>query len=207
MSRNQGTDPPGGSRQTDAILKVTLELLVEGGNRAVTTDSVAERASVSKSTIYRRWRSRSALVVAAAGQLMAPVDVPDLGSVQDELRYLLEHRLAQYQVPAIGPVMSAIIGAAAEDEEVRELFQAWVNSEREATHAVIRRAADRGELNSDIDTDALATIAGAPMFHRSVVEGRSPDQKLVDGIVRLLESFLNTPRAGRPATAGKGTAR
>lgn len=49
----------------DQILAVALEMLREHGYGALTLDAVAERAGVAKTTIYRRWPSKSALVAAA----------------------------------------------------------------------------------------------------------------------------------------------
>jgi AcrR family transcriptional regulator len=40
-------------------------MLREGGYRSVTLDAVAERAGVAKTTLYRRWPSKSALLAAA----------------------------------------------------------------------------------------------------------------------------------------------
>jgi AcrR family transcriptional regulator len=49
----------------DEILAVTREMLREGGYRALTLDTVAVHAGVAKTTLYRRWPSKSALVAAA----------------------------------------------------------------------------------------------------------------------------------------------
>lgn len=49
----------------DQILGVALEMLREHGYGALTVDAVAERAGVAKTTVYRRWPSKSALIAAA----------------------------------------------------------------------------------------------------------------------------------------------
>ena len=48
-------------------------MLREGGYGALTVDAVAERAGVAKTTLYRRWPSKSTLVAAA----LAPADADD----------------------------------------------------------------------------------------------------------------------------------
>lgn len=53
----------------DEILAVALEMLRESGYGALTVDAVAEHAGVAKTTVYRRWPSKSALVTAAVAPL------------------------------------------------------------------------------------------------------------------------------------------
>ena len=55
--RREGTD--------EEILSVARKLLAERGYRELTVDAVAERAGVAKTTVYRRWPSKGALVGAA----------------------------------------------------------------------------------------------------------------------------------------------
>ncbi len=64
------TAPPDPRRRSDAshaaILAATVELLEEGGYRALTIEGVARRAGVGKQTIYRWWDgSKAALVLEA----------------------------------------------------------------------------------------------------------------------------------------------
>jgi AcrR family transcriptional regulator len=185
----RGERLPPGRHQTDAILRATLDLLREGGHGAVTTDSVASRAGVSKATIYRRWRSRSELIVAAAKQLMAPVEVPDLGDFRAEVTFLMSRRLEQYQSEGVGGVLSSVIGASIEDPQVRKLFSDWVLTQEATNGEMISRAIRRGELSADADRDNIVTLIGAPLFYRLVVEGRKPDRSLMDTVLQLLETF------------------
>ena len=47
------------------ILRATRELLDQNGYAAFNVDVVAERTGIAKTTIYRRWPTRGALVAAA----------------------------------------------------------------------------------------------------------------------------------------------
>ena len=47
------------------ILGVAYEVLVERGYEGITFEEVARRAKASKPTLYRRWKSKRDLVVAA----------------------------------------------------------------------------------------------------------------------------------------------
>ena len=73
---------PSGARSArihELLLKVTGQLLDEGGLPAATVDAIAARSGVSKMTIYNHWPSRIAIAASAFARLMgAAVPVPDV---------------------------------------------------------------------------------------------------------------------------------
>src|SRR5690606_37400559 len=61
------------------ILDATLDVLAEVGASGLTMDLVAARAGSGKGAIYRRWESKSDLVVDAIAQLKrGHIDLPNL---------------------------------------------------------------------------------------------------------------------------------
>src|SRR5712675_1799045 len=60
-----GPGRPRRSATGHAILKATRELLAQGGVHGLTVEGVAERSGIAKTTIYRRWRSKEDLALAA----------------------------------------------------------------------------------------------------------------------------------------------
>jgi AcrR family transcriptional regulator len=193
-----GESPPvtGGVRTTTTkqaregkVLDSVLDLLREGGYRAVTTGAVAARAGVSKETIYRTWRNKSELVVAALGVVLQPLDVPDLGSLELELVWLQEQRLKQYEQADTGRLLASLIGATAQDQLLAESFRRWARHQRTINTRIFQRAIERGELKLDCPIDNLVTLLAAPMAFRLVWEGRIPDHGLIDAVVQCLLSF------------------
>ena len=84
-----GTSRPGGrsERVRSNVLAATQELLAEGGYDALRVDDVATRAGVHKTTVYRRWPTKAALVMAVLDSRSAErVPVPDTGSLEGDLR-------------------------------------------------------------------------------------------------------------------------
>ena len=65
---SRGPGRPRDARHDQAILAATLEILQEQGYGGLTIEGVAARAGVGRPTIYRRWPSKPALVVAALVQ-------------------------------------------------------------------------------------------------------------------------------------------
>src|SRR5688500_17055204 len=73
----------------DEILAVTLAMLRESGYGALTVDTVAELSGVAKTTLYRRWPSKSALVAAAIAPLTNESEANDVEGILRETTALL----------------------------------------------------------------------------------------------------------------------
>ncbi|MGH3249711.1 MAG: TetR family transcriptional regulator [Trebonia sp.] len=82
---------------SDAILAAAITLLESGGYEAVQVREVARRAHVSLASIYRRYKTREDLIVAAlelwtAGHSLAPLSVAPPGeSLYDGLMRIFRH--------------------------------------------------------------------------------------------------------------------
>lgn len=56
---------PRSEKTKQAILSAAYDLLLENGFGAVTIEKIAERAGVSKATIYKWWSNKAAVVMDA----------------------------------------------------------------------------------------------------------------------------------------------
>lgn len=109
--------PRGRPRRAGAdeeILAVALALLREKGYRELNVDEVAERAGVAKTTVYRRWPTKGALVAAALAPL-APASDGDLASVLREAATLL------HLIDGVDDLEVVRAVAAAQRRRIREL--------------------------------------------------------------------------------------
>ncbi|SFQ33899.1 transcriptional regulator, TetR family [Variovorax sp. 770b2] len=90
-----------GAALNEALLEAAWAELEKHGYASFTMEGVAQRAGTSRPVLSRRWVNRAELAVAAIGHYFAlhPVDVPDLGSVRDELALLLR-KWSQRATPA-----------------------------------------------------------------------------------------------------------
>ena len=73
------------------ILEATQDLLIEAGYGGTTIAAVADRAHCGKSAIYRRWETKVDLVVAAVRASQIPPEVPDTGSLREDLLAAASH--------------------------------------------------------------------------------------------------------------------
>ena len=108
-------------RSKEAVLGVTYKLLSEGGIGGVSIDEVSRRSGVSKTTIYRHWPSRSALLLDACSKIGTPPEVPNTGSLLGDVTALATHLADQLQNARWPAVLPSIIDAAERDSELAQL--------------------------------------------------------------------------------------
>ena len=71
------------------MLATTFELLSESGVGGLTVDEVSRRSGVAKTTIYRHWPTRAALVIDACSRISAEQKAPDTGSLEGDVTAIL----------------------------------------------------------------------------------------------------------------------
>jgi AcrR family transcriptional regulator len=178
---------PRDARADGAILEAALELIAEHGVEALRVDDVAERAGVGKATIYRRYRSKDELVVAAVAALVGEIRIPDTGSTEDDLLALMRDAVEVYGREPAAHAMPAVIGAMNRDSELaRATREGFLAGRRSALRTVIERGIDRADLRADLDVELVLDVLGGPLFYRLLVTGGPIDTQLAQGVVDLL---------------------
>ena len=134
-------------------LDAVLAELARVGYAALRVEDVAARAHVNKTTVYRRWPTKQALVLAALlsiAQRHASLDVPDTGSLRGDLLEVA-HRRSAFMRSREGKVLSRMLNADAPDPDLLVLTRSLRQAHEAVPHAIIERAKRRGELRKDID--------------------------------------------------------
>ena len=194
---SRGPGRPRDARHGQAILDATLGILLEQGYRGVTIEGVAARAGVGRPTIYRRWPSKPAVVVAALVQsTRLAVPTQDTGSLRRDLIAVQRHQVERMNSPDARRVTAGLIADLADDPELADTYVSQFLAPRRATvWEVLQRGVDRGELDADVDFAFIYDLLVGPLFMRAVVWGQplAPDaaEKTADVI---LAAFAPTPR-------------
>jgi AcrR family transcriptional regulator len=184
-----------------AILEAAAELLLERGLPAVSMDAVAERAGVSKATIYRWWRTKETLALDALYNEWAAVQPPakSTGSLRGDLLALLRPwgRLAGSR--PYGRVISALITEAQMDPEFAAVYQSrFLAPRREQAGAIFRRAIERGEIPADTKIEVAIDLLYGPLYHR-LLHGHAPlNDRFVRDIVDTALAGLTQRAAAQP---------
>ncbi|MEA9984716.1 MULTISPECIES: TetR/AcrR family transcriptional regulator [Subtercola] len=145
-----------------SILSATLDILRTKGPAAVNVEAVALASGLAKTTIYRRFENRKALLEAAIlSVVLNPVPPPDT-SVEDQLRWVIGQTHDGVENILGSGGVSAIV--ANQDAQfmmlIREMLVPWV----ELVRAVLERGVATGSLRADIDVEvALHFILGSSL--------------------------------------------
>ncbi|GAA0232951.1 TetR/AcrR family transcriptional regulator [Cryptosporangium japonicum] len=173
------------------ILDATLDVLAETGYDGMTLDQVATRAKAGKATLYRRWSSKSDLVIDAVACMkkenLAPEALPDTGTLRGDL-------LAMIKPPSIQDaerklkIMSGVVSMISKQPELREAIQAVMVEPRAAANRfLLRRAVDRGEIRPDCDVETLALVSASMVFYRTMIQQIPVDR---DFLVSVIDEIL-----------------
>lgn len=170
-------------RSKKAVLAATYALLSEGGLGGVSVDEVAKRSGVAKTTIYRHWPSRSALVLDACAKMASRLEPPETGSLRGDLEFLAAYVAGRLPTALWASVLPSIIDAAERDPQLAAV-QARIHSEmRNVFRLVIERAQQRGEISRSVDSaEIIAAILG-PLFYRRWFSREPLNEQFVKGVV------------------------
>ncbi len=171
------------------VLGVTLAHLADVGFERLSIPQVAELAAVNKTSIYRRWPNKDALVRDAlqAGMQHA-TQAPDTGTLRGDL-VELARTMATFAQSPMGTALLRIVLAEGSHPELRALANpTQVAANKQGPWVVLKRAKARGELRQDVDPSlVLFTIAGA-IIHRILVEQKDVSHALINQVVDLVLS-------------------
>lgn len=190
-----GTRPRVEGERELQILDATLEVLDEVGYDLLTMDAVATRAKASKATLYRRWKSKPELVVAAIMAHKGEPVVPDTGSLRGDL-------LAAYcgsgglNDPLAQSVLSAVVTAMVRDPEFAEVYRRdFIGPKVASSRAIYERARERGEVHPDSDLSVLAPALAGIVLHRAFLLGDAVTPELLGRVLDevVLPAALHGP--------------
>ncbi len=150
-----------------AILESTLAILAQKGYSALTIESIAATAKVSKQTIYRWWSSKAAIVLEALiTHAQERLPVPNTGSVRGDLEVLLNatlHELAQQS----GPIVRGLMAEAQLDPEFGQAFREdFIARRRQVLFEILCRGQKRGEIRATVDLELTVDLFYGPIWYR-----------------------------------------
>ena len=154
------------------ILEAAVDELADVGYGGVTIESVAARAGVGKSTIYRHWPDKLALIADAFETFHVQM-VPDVEdrSARESVETLLRHVAEVVLDSTWSRCIPALIEGAERDRRVREFHHGYSAERRHELTDVIARGIERGEFREGLDPE-LATIALlGVIFYRRLMTG------------------------------------
>jgi AcrR family transcriptional regulator len=129
---------------------------------------------VGRPTIYRRWPSKPALVVAAlvhSARLALPT--VDTGALRSDLIAVQRHQIDLMSSASSRRVTAGLIADLACDPDLAETYlDRYVTPRRDVVWEILRRGVDRGELAPATDFSFVYDLLMGPLFMRAIVWGQ-----------------------------------
>ena len=199
-AQTRGRGRPRSEEAHQAILAAVVELLPEQGLGGLTIEAVAARAGVGKTTIYRRWKTKNELVVAALEQLRPPGPAPDTGSLIGDIRAMVALQRERLETSPLPRIVPRVLGEAMEDRELHaDIVARAVMPIRAMLADIVVRGIERGELRDDLDVEAAVDVLHAVPVYKLLMSGGAMESLagMPERIVPLVLEGISSSSAGR----------
>jgi AcrR family transcriptional regulator len=175
MSKNTGNDRRPVKRLSPqeieaVVINTVFEDLLEHGFRAVTVESISAKTGIAKTSIYRRWPNKAAMVMEAFLFRIGPgIQFPRNASSVESIRLQMLALAKAFRGP-FGSMIKALLGEAQFDAELAEAFRTrWITPRREAAKEVIKSAMRNKELRPDVDPDEALDALYGGLYYRLMI--------------------------------------
>jgi AcrR family transcriptional regulator len=167
------------ARTDRALIEAVLDLVAEGFTLSgLSLVAIADRAGVSRNSLYRRWKTKDALyldVLASVKQAGRPLPGT---SVRDDIVEVLTNLAERCQDPRGNQMMRALSAEARLFPDLQHRYFDEVVGPRRATLlAVIERGISTGEIAADVDAHLAGELLVSPLLMRVWswgTDGRDP---------------------------------
>lgn len=169
------------ARSRRAILDAAVELLVEHGFAGATVEAIAARSGAAKTTIYRQWPDKHAVLRAAVESIVPAAAPSDTGSLRGDLvafAHDLDRILHSTPTSALVP---GLIDAAERDPALAGVLAEFTAQRRKPVHEAVARAVGRGEVREG--AEFVADLFLGPLFYRRLLSRLPLDDAFLNQVV------------------------
>jgi AcrR family transcriptional regulator len=192
-SGNNGTEKrqPGRPRSEESrlsILRSTLKLLKQDGGFAdLTIEGIAADANVGKTTVYRWWPTKAALVADAfSTSAENELRFPNTGSVYTDINIQMRGLIRIFRSQR-GKVVAALLAGGQSDPELLEAYRdRFLWPRRRQAYETLQRGVDRGELPAGSDFDLILDSLYGPILMRFLIRHVKLEESFADELCHLI---------------------
>jgi TetR/AcrR family transcriptional regulator, regulator of autoinduction and epiphytic fitness len=184
-------------RSRQVILQAALDELGEVGYGTFRIESVAARAGVGKSTIYRHWPDKLALVADAFETFhVQMVPNTECGTPRERVESLVRHVAEVFVDSTFSICIPALIEGAEREPRLRAFHHQYSLDRRQSLTDVIAEGVALGDFPAGLDPE-LATLALlGPIIYRRLMSNEPFDP---DRAVDLVDTVLGKSKHAEPS--------
>lgn len=173
-----------------AILDATRRLLTQVSVQKISIEAIAKKAGVGKTTIYRWWPNKAAVVMEAifsqpAFHNIIPTPRNAVEGVSSQI-----DKLCRQLHGKNGRLVAEIIGESQPDPEaLKILISSFLQDRYNTLNSYIEGGKKTGEFSQDLDTDSAIDVVLGPIFFR-LMSGQELDDGFVSDMTAMLIKAL-----------------
>ncbi len=185
-----------------AILAAANELLAETGYEHISIEGIAARAGVGKTTIYRNWPTKAALIMEAFFVETSPkIPFKPASSVEETIRKQM-HKVIRLLLSPRGRVVANLFGGSHADEELRTAFcTQWIAVMRAELIPYVQQGIDEGIFTAE-DPNLIIDMLYAPLYFNLLTRFSPLTKSYADRLIDLAMNGIR--RSAPPASTSNG---
>jgi AcrR family transcriptional regulator len=178
------TRSPGRPRSgiDDVVFAATLRAVHELGYAHATVDRIAAAAGVAKTTIYRRWPSKGALIADCLVDAFGPAPLEG-ASKADVISTVIRWAAAKIGEPGLGAAFAGVFSDAVSDAALREILSVRL---QDPYRRALQDALGEPENRVLFLIDAVVGI----LLHRMGMTGEPMVDADVDALVEMVCGYF-----------------
>lgn len=171
-------------RSRRVIRQAALAELAASGFGGFTIESVAARASVGRSTVYRLWGNKLALI-ADALETLNEQPRPELSAAnsREGVELLLRHLAETLADSALSACIPALVEASEQDRSVRTFTHRYSAVRRQTLTDTIAAGIACGDLPPTIDPELASLALSGALFYRRLMTAEPFDSAQIPGLM------------------------
>lgn len=172
------------------VASTVMEMLREG-NATFSVADVAQRASIHRSTVYRWWPTRVALVEEALTLHTARLTAPDTGTWLSDTQ-ALTRELADFFANPVEIALNAVL-ASDINSEVADIQRTHWGPIMRNLSEVVDRAKARGEVPTEVNPRLVLQMIVGPLLLNTTFGRRPANEATVEAIAGATARAFMSP--------------
>ena len=173
-----------------AILEAAIAILGERGFGGLTTSAVVERSGVARATVYRRYPTRDALLLAAASAVKGRPPYPLTRNVVEDIRTGAHTARRVFAEPSFRRFLPSFVAEAIADPQSARAVMTRLSPNHRGVAEEYAELAGAHGLRTDIDPEVVPTILMGAVMFRLLSTGKPASPAFVEDVLAVLLAGL-----------------